>query len=203
MEWNRAMQRFLPDKRFLFILLCWPVYLWAQTERGNMLAGGSSELTLTAQGKERVFRLSALPSFGYFVFNNFLAGASYSLTLTNSKENKSFSVTSGFSPFFRYYVGKKQLRGMFHLGAGYSGTVYANDGNTGSRDRFNSRVAAGVVYFFTPYLGMETTLGWNLQASKGDLPSSRIGFQLGLQVYIARQKKLKPSLEPESPPVNE
>lgn len=197
------MQRFISSKQFLLIILCLPFAAWSQTEKGNMLAGGTGELTLTAQGKERVFRLSAMPSFGYFVFNNFVAGASYSLTLTNSKENKSFSITSGFSPFFRYYVGKKPLRGIFHLGAGYSGTVYANDGNTGSRDRFNSRVAAGIVYFFTPYLGMESTLGWNLQAAKGDLPSSRIGLQLGLQVYIARQKKLKHSLEPELLSINE
>jgi hypothetical protein len=193
----------MPDKRVLFVVLFLPLAAWSQTEKGKMLAGGSAELTLTAQGKERLFRISALPSFGYFVWNNFVAGASYSLTVTNSKENKSFSITSGFSPFFRYYVGKKQLRGLFHLGAGYSGTVFANDGNTGSRDRFTARIAAGPVYFFTPYLGMESTFGWNLQAAKGEFPSSRFGFQLGLQVYISRQKKLKPSLEPESTPVNE
>lgn len=178
-------------------------FTMAQTSRNSMMVGGAAELTVTAEGKERLFRLGMSPSFGYFVLDNFAVGASYNLLVSNSKSQKLFQITSGVSPLLRYFIGKKQLKGLIHTSAGYAGTIYANDGNTGSRDQFTSRIAAGMVYFIQNRLGIETTFGWNLTAAKNRIPVSRIGFQLGLQVYLSPVKKLKHSLDVDSTPGNE
>ena len=96
---------------------------FAQTEKGKYLVGGSADISMSFQGKNNNFNLSLSPQFGAFVVRGLVIGGRYSFIISGSKtfdNNKKEYVStttfsSGIGPLVRYYIGKKQLKGIKNL----------------------------------------------------------------------------------------
>src|ERR1700710_1032719 len=89
---------------FLVICLCIAGQLFAQTEKGNFLVGGTAGFQTNSTNTTIAFS----PNVGYFVKNNLAVGASS--TLSSVKEDFLKTTTFNIGPFARYYVGHSNFK---------------------------------------------------------------------------------------------
>ncbi len=101
---------------------------YAQTEQGRTLISGSTNLSYSTSksqdeydgrsvgDKTKLNKINFTPSFGYFLFDNFVAGVSFSFKYDRTKnqemkfENNSLSA----GPFVRYYLGNSKIKPYIH-----------------------------------------------------------------------------------------
>ena len=177
--------------------------LAAQTDKGKYLIGGNADLSEALLNTTSTFNLALSPSFGVFAAKNFAIGGIYSFgvnSVRSRNSNGSYTTSTVFQPlvgpFLKYYIGKKQLKGVVSVNAGY--TVYTrlrstSNSNSGTSitnyDGFAVGWLAGMAYFFNPHVSLETGLYLNAAGYKGYLPTSRFGFSLGLYVFLDKKKQ--------------
>lgn len=195
-------------KNFLLSLvvacLCLP--LRAQTDQGSMLVGGSAGLDYTVQSANKVFNASLSPQGGYFLVDNFAVGlrmplglqsiSSISSAVPNSDAtNKTRTLTYrvGVGPFVRYYFGKSAIRPFVNGGADYQYSrtrvkdSYPAQVRTEREDSYSIFGGAGMAYFISQFVGLETQLGYTYFRSDKLNKYSRLGLTVGLQIYIPRK----------------
>ncbi len=85
----------------------------AQTEKGRWMVGADvGNLSYSSQYEYRSFSGNFLPSVGYFVANNLVAGAgvpvSFATGSSEVRDIRSKSTSIGLSPFVRYYYWQSQ-----------------------------------------------------------------------------------------------
>jgi hypothetical protein len=177
--------------------------LSAQTEKGMMIIGGSSNISDAIQGTSNTFSLGLQPSFGAFVIRNFAIGGTYSFTVSSAKtlnattDVRSTSTTFNtlVGPFLKYYIGKKTMKPFVSANGGYS--VYtqirsnSTPGNVASitnYDGFQMGASAGIAYFFNPHVALETALYVTTSGYQTQIPTTRFGFSLGLYTFLDKKK---------------
>lgn len=162
----------------------------SQTEKGKKYIGGQfningSSLHLFSDANDSYdsssFRCQIIPTFGYFIRDNFAIGVNFNFGVSNAKELtiipsqnpsvntiKSNSVSYGGGGFARYYK-KITENFLFSLNAGASFTYQTNryvDEGYSPSDPYIEKwqitsiyvgISPGFVYFVSPKLGIETT----------------------------------------------
>ncbi len=186
------------------VLFCLCLSLHAQTDQGSMLVGGSAGLDYTVQSNNKVFNASLSPQGGYFVVDNFAVGLRIPLGLQSisSKaaassgseiESNTLTYRVGIGPFARYYFGKSAIRPFVNAGADYQFSrtrekdSFSEQRRVQREDSYSIFGGAGMAYFLSTFVGLETQLGYTYFRS-GELNRySRLGLTVGLQIYIPQK----------------
>lgn len=152
-------------------------FVEAQTTSGQMMIGGSlafSSVNYDNNNGSDYSSFTLSPSFGYFVKDNFVVGASLSLGNAKSGTGAGQNTTSSFSvgPFARYYKFTSSEQFAFFGQAGISfGNSKSENGNT-ITDKSNSvsfSIAPGFAYFFNEHWAAELSIaGFRIQNSSSD-----------------------------------
>lgn len=180
---------------FLFILLSDSVQ--AQVERGRYLVGGNVDISGSYQGKNSGFNMSLTPSFGVFVVKGFAVGGRYSFGISSARtfdktKDEFVSVTtfsSGVGPLLRYYIGKKQLKGLISANVNYLTSSTLRKNNVSGTNGFSATGLVGMAHFFNPHLSLECGLYVSGVSFVKQLPTTRIGFSVGLFAFLDKKKK--------------
>jgi outer membrane protein len=138
----------------------------AQTTSGNMMVGGSVDYTsYTRQGGSpsdyNEFTFS--PSFGYFISDNFAAGASLSIGTrrTGTGSAKTTESSFGIGPFARYYKFTSNDRFAFFGEAGLSFASGKTDpplGNVTKNSSIGFYLSPGAAFFFNEHWALELSI---------------------------------------------
>ncbi|HEX6915940.1 MAG TPA: hypothetical protein VF145_11905 [Chitinophagaceae bacterium] len=153
-------------KKLLFacVLLMAATAVKAQTEKGNVMIGGSIQF----QSSEGSTIFMADPNVGFFFANNFAAGAQ--LTLISGEGTTIW----GIGPYVRGYFGKSMKGKVFaQAGASFAGI---SDGG-GSTSAFQGKL--GYAYFLNKNVAMEFAA--NFMAGEG---STVFGMGIGFQIHL-------------------
>jgi hypothetical protein len=181
-----------------FVLISATVF--AQVERGKYLAGGSADISVSYTGKNSTFNMSLTPQFGVFVVRGFAIGGRYAFGISstrnfdnNKKEYVSTSTfTSGIGPILRYYIGKKQLKGIISASANYLTSTTLRKNSVSGTTGFSTMGLAGIAYFLNPHLSLETGLYAATTSFAKQLTTLRVGLSVGFFVFLDNKKKEKP-----------
>jgi hypothetical protein len=184
---------------FLFILLYSTTCVFAQTEKGNYLLGGSADASLSFNSTTRNFNVSLQPTFAAFVVKNFAIGGMYSIGIGGSntvnssnvhKETNSFNTSLG--PYLKYYIGKKGLKAAISAYGAYALTTgVRTETNTGPSQALGGFIVGGTVglaYFINEHLALEPALYINTSGYQTQLPTTRFGFSVGFYAYLEKKK---------------
>ncbi len=169
----------------------------AQVEKGRYLLGGNVDISGSYQGRNSGFNMSLTPSFGVFIVKGFAIGARYSFGIssarTYSRANDEFTsvttFTSGIGPSFKYYFGKKQLKGLVSANVNYLTSITLRKNNVSGTSGFNATGLLGMAHFFNPHLSLECGLYVSGVSYVKQLPTTRIGFSVGLFAFLDKKKK--------------
>ncbi len=170
---------------------------FAQTEKGRFLIGGSADISEIFQGTTSTFNMSLAPSFGVFVVKGLAVGGRYvfgvgSVRTLDTKKNE-YSVTTTFTSQaglnLKYYLGKKALKGVASVTGAYVVTTVLKKNSISNLDGFAVTGLLGMAYFFNPHISLETGMYLSASGFKSQLPSSRIGFSVGLFAFLDKKKQ--------------
>ena len=191
--------RFTTPAKLLLVAMALLVFssLFAQTERGCYLVGGSADLSMSYQGTSSNFNLSLAPSFGVFVVKGFAIGGRYSIGIGSARtydtKNLVYNTTTTFTtqigPNFKYYLGKKALKGVTSFNASY--VVFTSIHKT-SVTNYNGFIVGGTLgaaYFFNPHISLETVVYITASGYEKQLPTTRVGFSVGLFAFLDKKKR--------------
>lgn len=181
--------------------------LSAQTEKGNMLLGGGINFDFTDNDFDTGSSTNDVststfinfnPSFGYFIADNFVVGASIGLAFTSTEsDGGNFSSSSNgiaFGPFVRYY----SESGLFGTaGLGFGSTNFEQDSDFGDADftssTFSWNIGVGYAIFLNESISVEPTISYNRMSSDpntdfGDERNimSSINFGAGFNIYFKK-----------------
>lgn len=171
--------------------------VFAQTEKGKQFVGGSADISVSYTGKNSGFNLGVSPSYGVFVVRGFVMGVRYTFGISSSKNydnnKKEYTTTTSFNssigPIFRYYIGKKQLKGVITFNPNYLTTVTLRKTSVSGNNGFNIYGLAGIAYFLNDHLSIETGLYASATGYLKVTPTLRIGVSVGLFVFLDKKKK--------------
>lgn len=184
-------------KTVALLILFVSISVSAQTEKGKRFVGGSADISVSYTGKNSGFNLGVSPTFGVFVVRGLVIGVRYTFGISSAKNfdntKKEYVSTTTFSssigPVFRYYIGKKQLKGVLSFNPNYLTTTTLRKNNVSGNNGFNIYGAAGIAYFLNEHLSLETLLYTNITGYVKVLPTTRIGVSVGLFVFLDKKKK--------------
>ncbi len=176
----------------LFLTSAYP-----QVEKGRYLIGGNADISTAFQNKTSRFNLSLSPAFGVFVIKGFAIGARYSFGVSsvrtfNTNRQEYVATTtfnSGVGPLARYYFGKKQLKGLVAANVNYLTTVTLRRNNVSGTSGYSATGFLGMAHFFNPHLALECGLYVTGVGYLKQLPTTRIGFSVGLFAFLDKKKK--------------
>lgn len=169
----------------------------AQVEKGKYFVGGSADINVSFIGKNSGFNLGVSPNFGVVVVRGLVVGARYSFNISSAKNfdnNKQEFVTtttysSAIGALFRYYPGKKQLKGVIVFNPAYLTSTTMRKSSVSGTHGFALYGAAGIAYFVNDHISIETLLYANISGYKKVLPTTRIGLSVGIFVFLDKKKK--------------
>lgn len=194
-------------KKNVFLLLVLFASLlpaFAQTDEGSWLVGGSAGLDYTVQSGSRAFNASLSPQGGYFVVDNFAVGVRLPLglqstfnettsSLGSDIENRTLTYRAGIGPFVRYYFGKSAIRPFVNAGADYQYSRtrekvnFSDEPYISNENSYSLFGGAGMAYFISQFVGLETQLTYTYFRSDQLNKYSRLGLNVGLQIYIPQK----------------
>ena len=143
----------------LFAITLVTTLLHAQTSSGNMMVGGSIDITSVSRQAGSQYSSSAFtfsPSFGYFVGDHLAVGASLSLGSSRSGtgSGKQTSSQFGIGPFARYYLFSSNESLAFFGQAGLAFGTKKTEGAPGVQSHTSSvtfALSPGAAYFFNEH----------------------------------------------------
>ncbi len=163
-----------------FAMLSCATFTFAQTEKGNMLLGGTAGFNVQFEKPDNIVKIDISPELGFFVTNNLAFGGAINLGTTKSGD---FSITTyGISPFGRYYFGTGMTRIFLHGQFGFAGATFDFGGDKESTTGSALLVGPGVSFFLNKHVAIEGVLGYTKQF--GDLDASDLGLRFGVQAYL-------------------
>ncbi len=183
-------------KNFFLVIFCMTLFTtYAQTEMHNMSMGGNININYARQDSTFTFTMGINPQVGYFVYHNLLLGAQFGIGITSDNKGKGrvgrFYLNTLFTPYARYFIGKKNLRGLVEIKGGVIGSTSIIKASVGNADGWVVTPSAGIAYFFNKNLAMETTLYYSaVKVSRQNL-TQNFGVALGLNYYFNPKKKEK------------
>ena len=178
--------------------------LWAQTEKGMLVVGGSSNISESIKGTANTFNFSVQPLFGAFVINNFAVGGIYSFSASSARTLNATTdirtTTTNFNalvgPFLKYYFGKKAMKPFISTNAGYTVFTQIRSNNApnssasiSNYDGFSVSGSAGIAYFLNPHISIESALYLTATGAQTQLPTTNFGFSLGLYAFLDKKKQ--------------
>ena len=181
---------YLNKMRFLLLLaFLLPLNLYAQTDKGTTLVGGTGSL-----GFHEPLAINLNPTLGYFVLPKFALGGTLPFSYYYFKYNDTRNIQIGFIPFARYYFGNNDKNRFFaQAKSGLIYTSYYNlypSGRELEYDRnFLIGLGAGYVRFITENVGLEAILGLNSNEDRRPEFNSNfhgVNLQLGIQFYLSK-----------------
>ena len=184
----------------LAIIFCLSSLCYGQFTKGKILAGGSfsanfNSYNYTSGTSSKSSSISFFPQVGYFIVDNFAAGAGLSLSHSNYKapsgsptgELSSSSIS--FSPFARYYMNTFFGQATFELGSSKTKT----EGTNGSTIHLNNSgwsLAVGYAYMLNEHVAIEPQIGYGANyvdvGSGNTTTNGNIFLKAGIQVYLGR-----------------
>lgn len=139
---------------------------YAQTSSGNMMIGGGLSFNSISYQNGSVNDgniVTFSPGFGYFISDNFAAGAS--LTLMSSREgtgaNKTLRSSFGLGPFVRYYIfTSNEQFGFFGQAqlAFSTGKTDPDNGNFSRNNAVSFSLSPGAAFFFNEHWALEFSI---------------------------------------------
>ncbi|HTH55637.1 MAG TPA: outer membrane beta-barrel protein [Cyclobacteriaceae bacterium] len=173
---------------------------FAQFNMGRMLVGGSVGFSSTSQksssgGVSSTTDYTTLafgPSLGYFVANNFAAGAGVNWSSSKYSSDGGPSTTSSsfmFVPFVRYYIAP----GFFGQGTfGFGSSKTASSVSTVKGSATQWSLGIGYAYFLNDHVAIEPIVQYQLTSTKYDYgtPSDQkidvggVAINIGLKIYL-------------------
>lgn len=178
---------------FLTIAMC----SMAQTERGRYLVGGNVDISGSIQGDVTRFNMAIAPSFGVFVVKGFAIGGRYSFGVGSvrqfDEEDKEYrstvTFTTAIGPLVKGYFGKKNLKGMATANVQYLTATTLRRSRVNGTQGMSTSATVGIAHFFNRNVVLESGLYVSLQSVTKQLPTTRIGFSMGLFVILDKKKK--------------
>jgi len=178
-------------------LLAMTIGLSAQTERGRFMIGGGVDISSSRQSDVTRFNMTINPTFGVFVVKNFAVGGRYSFgvgsvrsyDVKNEKYITVTSFTTSIGTNLKYYFGKKALKGVVGANAGYVVFTQLNRGNVFNLNGFTAGGNAGMAYFLNQHISLESGMYFTAAGYKGEFPTTRLGFSVGLFVFLNKKKE--------------
>lgn len=181
--------------------------LSAQTEKGNMILGGGLNFNFTdsdfdtgssTNDVSTSTSININPSFGYFIADNFVVGASVGLSFLSS-ESDGGDITSSsngisFGPYVRYYTDS----GLFGLaGLGFGSTNIQQESPFFDTDvtssTFSWQVGVGYAIFLNESISIEPIISYNRTSSDPDTDSGdsrningSLNFGAGFNIYFKK-----------------
>jgi hypothetical protein len=189
-------------KNFLgaIVLISLATQLNAQTTAGNFMVGGNLlTSSISFQNDNTGFDLALQPKLGYFISQNIVLGLSAELGINAVKSN--VTMNYGLTPFTRIYVGKGSVdeiprRVMLFLeaGGGFGGrnSRYENTDGTKTNVTTNGGVfyiGPGIDLFLNKNVAFEAGAEYRYIGGKPNV--SRIGINLGFQIFLSRSEAKK------------
>lgn len=184
----------------------------AQTEKGNFLVGGSSNLGFTSygtkwetdygSGEQGKFRnLDLTVQSGYFVFNNFAAGLGIPFSYSKEIEDNDYYVSSSitFIPFVCWYFGKGKLKPFIAggIGPGWGKEHYSSDIDLKIPTKILAcEIDGGLAVFLNEHISLDFGLGYAYTSTKWTdedsnmnykTSSSGVGFNIGITCFLKNQ----------------
>lgn len=183
----------------VFILLAACYSLSAQVEKGRYFVGGAVDISGAYQGRNSSFNMSLTPQFAAFVVKGFAIGGRYTFGIgstrnfdNNKKEYVSITTfSSGIGPILRYYYGKKPLKGLISVNANYLTATTLRKNSVSGTSGFNVSGLMGIAYFLNEHLAIESGIYATLTGYTKQLPTTRIGFSVGISAFLNNKKPEK------------
>lgn len=183
----------------LLVLLFATNSLFAQTQKGSWMAGGSGSFFGSMNsGNLDNAGLSLSPKLGYFLANNFVMGLDLRYGYIGSKTSYSTSNNYLFSisPFIRYYVGKSKFKGFIEgeMGYGISETKISNTTPVVSNykykdDKLLLGISLGASYFFSERVSIEGSFRFSHPSGGTFLENNyrNLQFNVGFQIFFPKK----------------
>ncbi|MBI5914292.1 MAG: outer membrane beta-barrel protein [Bacteroidetes bacterium] len=156
---------------------------FAQTEKGNILLGGTAGFDIEFERTANYVTIDAQPQIGFFVTDNLALGGS--LLLQNAKRGDYFSSTSfGIAPFGRYYFGASTTKLFVQAQVGYITNKFESEigGFDITSDGVYFGFGPGVTFFLNSRVAIEGVLAYTNYG--GDFDHENFGLRIGVQVYL-------------------
>jgi len=156
---------------------------FSQTEQGRILVGVGSNLSFSSQsfeGSDDNFNtFSAGLGGGYFLIDNFVAGANISFSRSTSEAANFTSNSFGVGPFVRYYYEQ------FFAEAGVSFSESSSEDDFFESDSSSNRVNLGLGYaaFINDYIAVEPELNYSIGGGDSD-GVNIFSLRVGLAIYL-------------------
>ena len=173
-------------RKFLFLALMCVItsQLLAQTEKGNILIGASSNLGFSVQSQDgledNIVNFSLSAQGGYFIVDNLVGGLNIGLNSTTIGDfsGRNFS----FGPFARYYF-ENVFFGASFFAVNSKNDVGGGEVFTSNGTQFNLEL--GYAAFLNKYVALEPTITY--LTTGGDLNIgglSAFALNIGFSIYL-------------------
>lgn len=172
----------MKTRNFLLTLatLLGATFTFAQTQKGNMLIGGTAAFDIQFEEPDNIVAIQVSPELGFFVADNLVVGGALSIGTTKIGD---YSLTSyGIAPFGRYYFGTGMTRIFIHGQFGVAGLRYDYGGDKETSSSTALLVGPGVSFFLNKHVAIEGVLGYT--KNFGDFDTSDLGLRIGVQAYL-------------------
>jgi hypothetical protein len=188
---------------FTMALLGTVNFAQAQTEKGQLIIGGSCNISESIQSTTTTFNLALGPTFGAFVVRNFAIAGSYSFSVGSTRtfnavtdvHSSTTTITTLVGPMLKYYIGKKTIKPFVSANGGYSvytqirtNSLPGSSAGLTNYDGFSFGGSVGVAYFFNTHISLETALYSATSGYQTQIPTTRFGLSLGLYAFLDKKK---------------
>ena len=172
---------------FIGMLLLASQVSMAQFEKGNWQIGGTAGLDLEfVDGSDNPLTIMLNPTIATFITDRVAVGANLGLVYLTSGD---FSTTVlNLLPLARYYVPDASGKAAFFLEAKAGLALVSADIFDGveTETAFQAALGPGVAFLISDCVSIDAILAYN--RINGDLDQSSLGLNVGLQVYLTKDK---------------
>lgn len=159
--------------------------LFAQTEKGHILVGGTGNLGISSFNDLSTFYFNISPGASVFVQDNLALGGSLGFGISSNRIFTSMSYS--ISPSVRYYFDSANEKSKLFLIAqvGLLGTSSDNDSFNNSDTGYRMLIGPGVDVFLTESVAIEGILSYQYTNLSETNRNSNFGFSVGFQIFLA------------------
>ena len=161
----------------------------AQLNKGNILLGGTAGFDMELMdGSDNLYTLMLNPNVATLVTDNVAIGAN--LGLVSIKSGDYSTTVLNFLPLARYYHSSESGKTAFFLEAKAGLALISYDSwfgdDASTETAFQFAAGPGLAFFITENVSLDALLLYNRVT--GDLDQSNLGFNLGFQIFLEKQK---------------
>ena len=158
---------------------------FAQTEKGKLMVGASSDLNFTSTTNDETddttntFEVS--PQVGYFVADNIAVGLNFGYSNVNPEGDDNSTNTIGVGPFARvYFLEEEKIRPYAQAAYLYNSVKV---GDADATDASEIGLTGGAAYFITDSVSIDAALNYGLGMSD-TVDYSKLNFGVGFNLFF-------------------